>query len=99
MSDNLKYHIALKFTKDTEDCIKSGVWTGDIARRMIFCEIGLDPSTDNGDGDIRYDTDNAEKFAYLMVVAHRHSDGGWFCVEPMPKGITVYHFSMFGGHK
>jgi len=91
-----KYHIKLAFTKDKEHHLTPGVWTGVVARRIIKNELGLDPSTDNADDDIRYDTDDAATFIELMVIAHRHSKGGWFCVYPMPEEDSVYHFNSFG---
>lgn len=82
-----KFQVAFVFTKTGATDLKAGVWTGPVARRIIKAELGLDPST-----DIRYNTDDPRIFADLMVIAYLHSDGGWFCVNPMPKETTVYHY-------
>ena len=93
MSDtDPKYHVKFDFTRDTQNDLKEGVWTVSVGQRIIKAEYGLDPTTDNGGGDIRYETDDAATFAELLSLAFQYSDGGWWSVRPMPDGSSgVFH--------
>jgi len=93
----MKYHIKFDFTEDKQEALLATVWPETLAKRIIFSELGLEPSTDNGHGDVRYDTDDPVLMLELMKIAKQHSAGGWWCVEPMPVNNNVFHFCLRGG--
>jgi hypothetical protein len=86
-----KYSIALQFTKDQEGDLIPGVCIGGIAKRLITAMVGIDPYDEYDEGDLRYETDDAEVFAILLKLAYIIAKGGWFSIEPMPPGIGVFH--------
>lgn len=90
------YHIKFDFTSDRQDSLREGVWPETLAKRLLKSEFGIDPTTDNGNGDVRYDIEDPKLMLELMKIAKLHSAGGWWCVEPMPKDQTVFHFRTRG---
>lgn len=92
-----KYSIKFDFTSDRQDSLLSTVWPETLAKRIIKAEFDIEPKVDNGNGDVRYETDDPALMLELMKLAKQHSAGGWWCVEPMPKDQTVFHFGMRGG--
>jgi len=88
-----KYHVKYNFTKGKQADLKEDVWTVAVAQRIIKREFGLDPTVDNGGGDIRYETDDAATFAELLALCFEYSDGGWWSLRPMPDGrdTGVFH--------
>lgn len=92
-----KYSVKFDFTKDGREHLLDTVWPETLGKRIIKAELGLDPLVDNGGGDVRYGTDDPALMLELMKLARQFSAGGWWCVEPMPKDHTVFHFGTRGG--
>ena len=87
----MKYEIAFCFTSDKQESLKEGILPESAAKRLIKATLGLEPKTDNGNGDIRYQTDDAEVAMELLKMAFLDSDGGWLIIRPMPKDRSVFH--------
>lgn len=85
-----KFSVKFDFTSDRQDDLKAGIWPATVGMRIIKAELGLEPGTINRDGDVRYYTDDANIFAELLKICMCHSDGGWFTIDPMPTGSTVF---------
>lgn len=86
-----KFSVKFDFTSDRQEELRAGIWNVSVGQRIIKAELGLDPGTINSGGDIRYYTDDANIFAELLKICMCHSDGGWFCINPMPNDSTVFH--------
>lgn len=91
MDERPKYHVKFAFTVDRKGSLKPSVYTEEAGKRLIKAELGLEPTTDNGGGDVRYDTNDPVKALELLKLAFTISDGGWWCMEPMPKDQNVFH--------
>ncbi len=92
-----KYEVRFDFTGDSQDVLLSTVWPYSLGVRIIEAELSITPAICNGPSDVRYQTDDAEKFAELLKLAFQFSAGGWAVIEPMPKNSVVFHLPMRGG--
>lgn len=93
----MKYHVKFDFTNDSQESLLSTVWPETLGKRIIKAELGLEPTIDNGNGDIRYKTDDPATMVELMKLAVQFSAGGWWAAEPMPKEQIVFRFGKRGG--
>ena len=97
MAERLKYHVAFDFTRDKQEELREGVYTEEAGKRLIQAELDLEPSVDNGGGDVRYGTDDPVKALELLKLAFTISAGGWWCHQPMPNGEgDVFHLPTRG---
>ena len=99
MANTLKYDVKFDFTRDRKEDLREGVYTEEAGKRLIKSELDMIPSVDNGDGDVRYSTNDPVKALELLKLAFTISAGGWWCHNPMPSGPgDVFHLPM-RGHK
>ena len=91
-----KYTVKFDFTDGRQEHLLEMVWPTEIGKRIIRAELGLEPDVDNGDGDVRYGTDDPAVFVELLKLCVQHSAGGWWTAEPMPNG-EVFNLPMRGG--
>jgi len=88
-----KYSVAFRFTIDTKENLRPGIYTESAGKRLIKAELNLDPDVDNGGGDVRYYTEDPAIALELLKLAFTISNGGWWTMSPMPKDQNVFHLS------
>ncbi len=84
------YKVKFNFTMGFQESLRAGVYTVEAGKRLIKAELGLHPSCENPDGDVRYEVDAPEQFIELLKLAFTISNGGWVRIEPMPEGVSVF---------
>lgn len=87
----MTYRIKFDFTTDRQQDLQEEIWPVSLAKRIIKAELGLIPCAENSGGDIRYETEDPEKFVELLKLAFAHSAGGWWSMTHMPEGFSVFY--------